>query len=175
MKLLKVRGKILINFYSKSLIHFGKTDTPMSPQRCLTIVGKKREKGKTRSKEGIFIVERRKHPRLRLELPLDYCIESVERHGGVVANASRSGLLVYLPEPIFVGSLLKIELLFVKGSELNSIGATAKVVWSDLAPKEIGGEYRYGLRFESFQEGDLRKLRKLLTEVTETHARQREL
>ena len=48
-------------------------------------------------------------------------------------------------------------------------GATAKVVWSDLAPKEIGGEYPYGLRFESFQEGDLRKLRKLLTEAAETH------
>lgn len=49
------------------------------------------------------------------------------------------------------------------------MGATAKVVWSDPAPKEIGGECRYGLRFESFQEGDLRKLRKLLTEAAETH------
>jgi len=141
----------------------------MSPQRCLTIVGGKREKGRSRSKEGIFLTERRKYPRVRMELPLDYFIESTERHGGVAANASRSGLLVYLAEPIFVGSLLKIELLFAKGSELNSIAATAKVVWSDLAPKEIGGEYRYGLKFESFQGEDLRKLRKLLTEVTETN------
>jgi hypothetical protein len=66
---------------------------------------------------------------------------------------------------------MKIELLFVKGSGLNSIAAIAKVVWSDLAPKQIGGEYRYGLKFESFEGGDLRKLRKLLTEVTQTRGR----
>jgi len=143
----------------------------MNPQKCLTIVGRKREKGRSRSKEGIFLVKRRKHPRLPIDLPLDYFVESTERHGGVAANASRSGLLVYLPEPIFVGSQLKIELLFVKGSGLNSIAATAKVVWSDLAPNQMGGEYRYGLKFESFKGGDLRKLRKLLTEVTQTRGR----
>jgi c-di-GMP-binding flagellar brake protein YcgR len=143
----------------------------MSPQKYLTTARGKRGKGKSPSKERIFIVERRKHPRFRVELPLGYSIESVERHGGVAANASKSGLLVYLPEAIFVGSLLKIEILFAKGSELNSVSATAKVVWSDLAPDEICGQYRYGLKFESFQEGDLRKLRKLLTEVDETHSR----
>jgi len=143
----------------------------MSPEKYLTTVVTKRRRGKSQSPKGIFIVERRKQPRLGVELPLDYFIENTERHGGVAANASKSGLLVYLDEPILVGSLLKIEILFVKGSGLNSIGATAKVVWSDLAPKEIGGEYRYGLKFESFMGGDLRKLKKLLTEVAETHGR----
>ena len=119
-------------------------------------------------------MERRKHPRFRIELPLDYSIESVECFGGVAANASKGGLLVYLPEAILVGTLLKIEILFVKGSELNSIRASAKVVWSDLPPKEIWGEYRYGLEFKSFQEGGLQKLRRLLKEVGETHSRSRE-
>ena len=145
----------------------------MSPQKYLTTARGKRGKGKSPSKEGIFIVERRRHPRFRVELPLGYSIESVERHGGVAANASKSGLLVYLPEAIFVGSLLKIEILFAKGSELNSVSATAKVVWSDLAPDEICGQYRYGLKFESFQEGDLRKLRNLLIGAGETHSRWR--
>lgn len=143
----------------------------MRAQKYLTTGRGKKGKEKSPSKEGIFIVERRKHPRFRVELPLGYSIESVERHGGVAANASKSGLLVYLPEAIFVGSLLKIEILFAKGSELNSVSATAKVVWSDLAPEEICGQYRYGLKFESFQEGDIRKLRKLLTEADETHSR----
>jgi len=143
----------------------------MSPENYLTTVVTKRRRGKSQSPKGIFIVERRKQPRLGVELPLDYFIENTERHGGVAANASKSGLLAYLDEPILVGSLLKIEILFVKGSGLNSIGAAAKVVWSDLAPKEIGGEYRYGLKFESFRGGDLRKLKKLLTEVAETHGR----
>ncbi len=143
----------------------------MSPRKYLTTVKRRRGKGKSKSKEGIFIVERRKHPRFSLELPLDYSIESVERYGGVAANASKGGLLVYLPEAILVGTLLTIEILFVKGSELNAIRASAKVVWSDLAPKEIWGEYRYGLEFKSFQEGDVQKLSKLLKEVGEIHSR----
>ena len=139
----------------------------MTPQKPLKKVRRKTGQTKARSQEGIFIVERRKHPRLSMELPLDYRIEREDRFGGITANASIGGVLVYLPEPIVVGTSLKIEILFAKGSELNSIKADAKVVWSDLAPKEIWGEYRYGLEFESFQEGDLQKLKKLLREVGE--------
>jgi c-di-GMP-binding flagellar brake protein YcgR len=143
----------------------------MSPRKYLTTVRRRRRReGESKSKEGIFIVERRKHPRFSLELPLDYSIESVERYGGVAANGSHGGLLVYLPEAILLGTLLKIEILFVKGSELNSIKASAKVVWSDLPPKEIWGEYRYGLEFRSFQEGGLHKLKRLLKEVGETYS-----
>ncbi len=137
----------------------------MSPGKHLTTVRKKTGQSKSKSKEGIFIVERRKDPRFMLELPLDYSIESVDRYGGVAANASKGGLLVYLPEAIVVGTSLKVEILFAKGSELNSIRAIARVVWSDLAPREIWGEYRYGLEFESFQEGDLQKLKRLFKEV----------
>ena len=146
----------------------------MSSRNHLTTVRRKRKKKRSKSKEGILIVERRKHPRFRLELPLDYSIENIECYGGVAANASKGGLLVYLPEAILVGTLLKVEILFVKGSELNSIRASAKVIWSDLAPKEIWGEYRYGLEFKSFQEGGLQKLRRLLKEAGETHSRSRE-
>ncbi len=143
----------------------------MSPQEHPITARKKRGRGISQSPKGIFIVERRKYPRFRVELPLGYSIESVDRHGGVAANVSKGGLLVYLPEAIVVGSLLKIEILFAKGSELNSITATAKVVWCDLAPEEISRGYRYGLKFESFQQGDFLKLRKLLTEVGETRSR----
>ena len=134
----------------------------MSPRKYLTTVGRKSRQTKPKSKEGIFIVEKRKNPRFSIGLPLDYSVESVDHSGGIAANASKGGLLVYLPEAIVVGTLLKIEILFVKGSELNSVRAIAKVVWSDLPPKEIWGEYRYGLEFQSFQEGDLQKLKRLL-------------
>jgi len=165
-----MRKKILIDFSVESLIHFSKGEAPMNPRKYLTTVRRGRGKGKSKSKKGIFIVERRKHPRFSLELPLDYSIEGVERQGGA-ANGSKGGLLVYLPEAILVGTLLRIEILFAKGSELNSIRASAKVVWSDLPPKEVWGEYRYGLELESFQEGDLQKLSRLLKEVGETHSR----
>ena len=142
----------------------------MSPRRSLSTVRKKTRKTKAKSKKGIFIVERRKQPRFSMELPLDYCIERKDRFGGVTANASKGGLLVYLPEAIVIGTLLKIEILFVKGLELNSIKAIAKVVWSDLAPKEIWGEYRYGLEFQPFPKGTLQKVKRLLKEVGETHS-----
>ncbi len=140
----------------------------MSAGKHLITVSRKVRQSKPKSKESIFIVERRKNPRFAIDLPMDYSIESVDCYGGVAANASKGGLLVYLPEAIVVGTSLKIEILFAKESELNSIRAIAKVVWSDLAPREIWGEYRYGLEFESFQEGDLQKLKRLLKEVGQT-------
>jgi len=144
----------------------------MSPRKYLTTVRRKKGKDKLKSKEGIFIVERRKHPRIRVELPLDYSfVDKEETHGGIVANASEEGLLVYLSEATELGALLKIEILFVKGLELNTIKGIAKVVWSDLAAKKAWGEHRYGLEFQSFQEGDFQKLETLLKEVGKTHDR----
>jgi c-di-GMP-binding flagellar brake protein YcgR len=126
----------------------------------------KRGKTKPRPEQGIFIVERRKHPRFAIELPLDYSIENKDHYGGVAVNASRGGVIVYLPVAIVVGTSLNIEIIFVKGFGLNSIRARAKVIWSRLVPKAIWGEYRYGLEFEKFQEGDLQKLKTLFKEAS---------
>jgi hypothetical protein len=60
------------------------------------------------SQETVFVVERRKHPRIRVEFPLDYShVHAKETHGGIVANACEGGLLVYLPELMEIGTLLK--------------------------------------------------------------------
>jgi len=144
----------------------------MSPRKYLTAVRRKKGKEKSRSKEGIFIVERRKHPRIRVELPLDYSlVDREETHGGLIADISEGGLLVYLPEALKLETLLRIQILFVKGMELNSIKAVAKIVWSDLATKTISEENRYGLEFQSFIEGNLQKLKTILKEVGETYER----
>ncbi len=121
------------------------------------------------SKEAVFVVERRKYPRLMVEVPLDYCfIDSEEEHSGTATNASEGGLLVYLTEDIERGTLLKIEILFPKGSQLRKIKAIAKVVWCDLAAEAAWGEHRYGLEFQSFKQGSLDELKALLREVGET-------
>lgn len=139
-------------------------------KKFTTAVKRRKGKEKSKVKEGVFVVERRRHPRVSIELPLDYSfIDGSERYGGIAGDVSEGGLLVYLPESIEIGRLMKIEILFVKGFELNSIRAITKVVWSDLAPKAIWGEYRYGLEFQSFQEGDLNKLKGLIKEVSEPH------
>jgi len=142
----------------------------MSLRKYLTAV--RRKKGKEKSKEGILMVERRKHPRIRIELPMDYSlVDSEETHGGIVADISEGGLLVYLPEALNLGTLLRIQILFVRGKELNPITAIAKIVWSDLAEKAISDENRYGLQFQSFIEGDLQKLKAMLKEVGKTYER----
>jgi hypothetical protein len=138
----------------------------MSRQMVPKTAKGKKEKGKSKPKKGVLVFEQRRHPRIFVELPFDYTrIDSKNTCGGIVANAGEGGLLVYLHEAFEIGALLKIGILFAKGFEMNAIQGIAKVVWSDLATKKIWGEYRYGLQFQSFQKGDLRKLKNLLEEV----------
>jgi c-di-GMP-binding flagellar brake protein YcgR len=138
----------------------------MSLQNSLTAVRKTMDKGGSELREGIFLVERRSHPRISIELPFDYSlIEEGEEHRGILADASEGGLLVYVLEQIDVGSLLRIEILFSRGTELVTVEAIVKVVWSDLASRESWAEYRYGLQFLSFYRGDIKKLKVLLKEV----------
>jgi c-di-GMP-binding flagellar brake protein YcgR len=120
----------------------------------------------SQTKMGVLAIEKRKYPRFSVELPLDYSrVNGKETYGGMVANASEGGLLVYLPERIEIGSLLKIEIFYVGGLELNTIKAVVKVVWADLAARESWGEHRYGLQFESIDEKDFNRLTTLLKEV----------
>lgn len=117
-------------------------------------------------KMGVLAIEKRKHPRYSVELPLDYSrVDEKATLGGMVANASEGGLLVYLPERIEIGTLLKIELFYVRGLELDSIKAMVKVVWSDMAARESWGEHRYGLKFEHIEDKDFSRLTALLKEV----------
>jgi c-di-GMP-binding flagellar brake protein YcgR len=118
------------------------------------------------NKMGVLAIEKRRHPRYSVELPLDYSqVNGKETFGGIVANASEGGLLVYLPEIMKIGDALKIEIFYASGLELKSIKAIAKVVWSDLAAKESWGEHRYGLQFLSIEEKDYERLKALLREV----------
>lgn len=117
-------------------------------------------------KLGVLAVEKRRHPRYSVEFPLDYArVEEKETYGGMVANVSEGGLLVYLPQRMEIGTVLKIEILYVQGLEFSTIKAIAKIVWSDLAAKESWGEYRYGLQFLQIEENDFARLINLLKEI----------
>lgn len=139
----------------------------MSPRKRDSTVRRKKGQTGPLSTESFFLRERRRHPRFNVELPLDYSIENNDHYAGVAANASKGGLVAYLPAALVVGTSMNIEIIFATGFELNSIKARAKVIWSNLAPKITWGEYRYGLEFEDFQEGDIQKLKTLLREATE--------
>ena len=124
------------------------------------------KKSGSQNKMGVLAIEKRKYPRFSVELPLNYSRTEGEKPlGGMVANASEGGLLVYLPERIELGALLKIEILYVRGLELDTIRAVAKVVWCDLAARESWGEHRYGLQFQYIDQKDFAQLTTLLKEV----------
>jgi hypothetical protein len=118
------------------------------------------------SKRGIVAIERRKFPRFNLELPLDYVrIDDNGNYGGIVANASELGVLAYIPEKIRIGTILRTEIFYAKGLELDSIKSVAEVVWADLPARKTWGEHRYGLQFKSIDRKNLNKLRNLLKEA----------
>jgi c-di-GMP-binding flagellar brake protein YcgR len=120
----------------------------------------------SQTKMGVLAIEKRKYPRFSVELPLDYSrVDGKETFGGMVANASEGGLLVYLPERVEIGALLKIGIFYVRGLELDTIKAVCKVVWCDLAARESWGEHRYGLQFQSIDEKDFIRLMNLLKDV----------
>ncbi len=116
--------------------------------------------------KGVFAVEKRRHQRYSIEFPLDYSrVEGKTTYnGGLTADASEGGLLVYLPEKIEIGTLLRIEIFYTKDLTFQTITAITKVVWSDIASKN-----RYGLEFQSIDEGNFSKLKTLLREVAKTH------
>lgn len=127
---------------------------------------KRSDPSTSQTRMGVLSVEKRKYPRFSVELPLNYFrAEGKETLGGMVANASEGGLLVYLPERMEIGALLKIEIFYVRGLELDTIKAVAKVVWCDLAARESWGEHRYGLQFQYIDQKDFSRLTTLLKEV----------
>ncbi len=145
----------------------------MGLRKFLTSFRKEKEKERSPLEKGVLLIERRKHPRFVLELPLNYSLaDQKENRGGTTVDGSEGGLLVYLHEKVAIGTLLRVEILFARGTELDSIEAITKVVWSDLAARQGWGEYRYGLEFESFQEGGTEKLSALLKSAAKTAAAQ---
>ena len=115
--------------------------------------------------EGVAILERRREPRLKVELPFDYSrIVEREDHGGTLADANEGGLQVYIPEKLQIGDLFKIRIFAPTNSEVETIQAIAKVVWANRT-KGRSGKYRYGLQLQSFYKGDLNKYKALLSGV----------
>jgi hypothetical protein len=108
--------------------------------------------------------ERRKYPRVLLDLPLEYRVmDATYAHGGLVVNASEMGLLINSVKDILIGSRLNIAVLFPKGFELTNFEVLAEIIWKDRHWEEDWEGYRYGLRFIEILDGDRRKLKQLLS------------
>jgi c-di-GMP-binding flagellar brake protein YcgR len=126
-----------------------------------------RETKEAKRHYGTVDFERRRHPRVKLSLTLEYFrIDSSMKQTGRTSNASEGGLEVYLPEPMEVGDQLKLKVYFSLGDELKSIDAIAEVVWTDLRLGEAWGEYRSGVKFIDISPEDLQTLKDFLVSFT---------
>jgi c-di-GMP-binding flagellar brake protein YcgR len=116
---------------------------------------------------GTVDFERRKHPRVKLSLTLEYSrIDSSMKQTGHTSNASKGGLEIYLSEQMEVGDQLRLKVFFSSGDELKSIGVVAEVVWTDLRLGEAWGEYRSGVKFIEISPEDLQTLKDFLISFT---------
>ena len=108
--------------------------------------------------------ERRRFPRLLLDLPLEYRVLNVPyAHGGLVVNASEVGLLIQSIKNIPVGERLVTLVLFPKGFELASLEVLTEVVWKDIHRKDDWEGFHYGLNFVRILDEDREKLKQLLS------------
>ena len=99
-----------------------------------------------------------------MDLPLEYIVrQATHARGGLVVDASETGLLIYSCEEIPIGTRLKIGVLFPKQCELANFEVLAEIVWKkeDFAREKKG--YQYGVKFLQILEEDHQKLKHLLT------------
>ena len=98
-----------------------------------------------------------------MDLPLEYrVINAPYAHGGIVANASEEGFLVYSIKDMPIGTKLNIAVMFPKGYELTNFEVVAEIVRKDLHWEEDWEGYAYGLKFIQILEEDRHKLKQLL-------------
>ncbi len=110
-----------------------------------------------------FTLERRKHPRLPVELPVEYRRENDSRtRPGYTVNFSEDGLMVSVSEQMEIGEQLEMKIYFSSGSSLISIAAIVKIAWVDMEIKE-DGYYRFGVSFVNISPVDRERLKGFLT------------
>jgi len=107
--------------------------------------------------------ERRRSPRLLVDLPLEYRIKNAPyAQGGIVVNASEEGLLINSIKNMPVGTKLNIAVLFPKGFELANFEVVAEIIRKELHWEEDWEGYQYGLRFIKILDEDRQKLKQIL-------------
>lgn len=110
--------------------------------------------------------EKRRHPRVNVDLPVRYGRTNLFLKYGRVVNASEGGLLVHLPEEMGVGQRLALKLFFPSRSEFNTLETSVQVVWKDIhLRKDWTWDYRTGVKFVDIPPEHTAKLKGLLTNI----------
>ncbi len=104
---------------------------------------------------------RRKYPRVLLDLPFEYRTEySPRARGGIVIDACEVGFLIHSTDNMLVGTRLKILVWYAEEYCLAKLPVLARIVWKRFDKKEK--RYLYGLKFNEILGQDHYKLKGLL-------------
>ena len=112
---------------------------------------------------GTVNFERRKHPRVSIDLPVVYHqMDSLLRNNGRAFNVSEGGLLIYLPDPVEIGQHLKMMFSFIFETRLESIEMITEVVWRDTTFDMVWGDFRCGVKIIDIAPREKTKLKDFL-------------
>lgn len=103
-------------------------------------------------------MERRKYPRLSIELPLEYWETDDACHGGLVENVSEMGLLIHSIRGMPVGTQLNVRVFFNNGFEFDCLQVRGRIVWKGHCCEGEWEGYRYGVEFICIADEDRDKL-----------------
>jgi len=86
---------------------------------------------------GIVNLERRRHPRFVVDLPIEYWkIRNFKSCPSRATNLSEGGLLVFLSEQVEIGQNLRLNLFIDAGPDLNAL----KQLWRSSGKISIWGK-----------------------------------
>jgi hypothetical protein len=97
---------------------------------------------------------RRRHPRIDLNLPVDYTMTidvapSLSTRSGSVGGG---GLMLYFPMPVAIGTRMKLKIHL---PDHPAIACTARAVWTELLTGLEQNDFKTGVAFEQISDGDL--------------------
>jgi len=114
-------------------------------------------------RRSILRGEKRKHPRVILDLPLEYhALNAPSVYGAIVVNGAEGGFLIRALQDMRLGTRLTMRILFPNGFELATFEALAQIVRKGLSERRNEG-YKYGVKIVHINEYDRFKLRYVLS------------
>ncbi len=113
-----------------------------------------------------YFENRRKFPRVLLDLPFEYRTDYSSRaRGGIVIDASELGFLIHSTENMLLGTRLRITVLYPDQYSLGKLEVYGRIVWKKFDNREK--RYLYGLKFNGILAEDDNKLKGLLKSNSE--------
>lgn len=96
---------------------------------------------------GSAAFDRRQFPRLDCSLPFAYEISEQKLPDGLTANISLGGLLVNLPQPVEIGTVLELNMRLPGLQGEQPFKVRGEVVWISTEGTPEGWSCQAGLRF----------------------------